>query len=262
MSDANDPVMVVVNDQAVHLSDIIRSLSVSGNWQLFERFARRQVIIQLADREGIELSPEDLQNEVDEWRYENRLERVEDTEAWLEQHGVMLFDVVIEAEFRLYKHWLMARIAEDSIRAFFVQHALDFERVEVCWIFVSDEGLAEELCLQVREEGADFYTLARRYSQDEATQPAGGYLGRRRRRDLPQGVAPLIFAASEGHVVGPVKVEKGYALYYVQKRYEAVLDETTREKIRRKLFESWLQREMNRAEITFPFVHKRRQALE
>ena len=217
MSDANDPVMVVVNDRAVHLSDIIRSLSVSGNWQLFERFARRQVIIQLADREGIELSPEDLQTEVDEWRYENRLERVEDTEAWLEQQGVTLFDVVVEAEFQLYKRRLMARISEDGIRAFFVRHVLDFERVEIYWIFVSDEGVAEELCLQVKEEDADFYALARRYSQDEATQPAGGYLGQLRRRDLPQGVAPVIFAASEGQVVGPVKVEKGYALYYGKK---------------------------------------------
>ena len=79
MSESEDPVMVVVNDQSVHLSDMIRSLSVEGNWQLLERFARRQVIIQWADREGIELTPEDLQNEVDEWRYKNRLERVEDT---------------------------------------------------------------------------------------------------------------------------------------------------------------------------------------
>lgn len=257
MSESEDPVMVVVNDQSVHLSDMIRSLSVEGNWQLLERFARRQVIIQWADREGIELSPEDLQNEVNEWRYKNRLERVEDTDAWLEQHGLTLFDVAVEAEFRLYECWLMEQIKEDNIRAFFVQRTLDFERVEACWISVSDEGVAEELCLQVVEEGADFYTLARRYSQDEATRPAGGYLGRRRRRDLPQGVAPLIFAASEGDVVGPVKVEKGYALYYVQKRCPAVLDENTCEKIRKKLFESYLQREMKRAEITFPFNSKR-----
>ncbi|MDE2799792.1 MAG: peptidylprolyl isomerase [Gemmatimonadota bacterium] len=131
--------------------------------------------------------------------------------------------------------------------------------LHICILFkkkdrCGDEGVAEELCLQVKEEGADFYTLARRYSQDEATRPAGGYLGRRRRRDLSQGVAPLVFAASEGEVVGPVKVEKGYALYYVQKRCPAVLDETTCEKIRKKLFESYLQREMKRAEITFPFV--------
>ena len=91
MSESEDPVMVVVNEQSVHLSDMIRSLSVEGNWQLLERFARRQVIIQWADREGIELSPEDLQNEVDEWRYKNRLERVEDTDAWLETHGLTLF---------------------------------------------------------------------------------------------------------------------------------------------------------------------------
>lgn len=257
MSESEDPVMVVVNEQSVHLSDMIRSLSVEGNWKLFERFARRQVIIQWADREGIELSPEDLQNEVDEWRYKNRLERVEDTDAWLDQYGVTLFDVVVEAEFRLYERWLISRIKEDNIRVFFVQRTLDFERVEVCWISVSDEGMAEELCLQVKEEGADFYSLARRYSQDEATRSAGGYLGRRRRRDLPQGVAPLIFAASEGDVVGPVKVEKGYALYYVQKRCPAVLDETTREKIRKKLFGSYLQREMKRAEITFPFNVRR-----
>jgi parvulin-like peptidyl-prolyl isomerase len=75
-----------------------------------------------------------------------------------------------------------------------------------------------------------------------------------RRRDLPGGVAPLIFATAEGKVVGPIKVDKGYALYYVQKRYAAELNETNREKIRTKLFETWLRRETKRSEISFPLL--------
>ena len=254
MRESDDLVIIVVNDQAVHLSEVVRSLSVDGNWDFFERFARRQVIVQLAKRHGIAFSNEDLQVEVDEWRHRNQLERPEDTDAWLKRHGITLQDVAKEAEFWLHERGLMLQITDDSIRSFFVRNSIDFESVEIHWIAVADECLAEELCWQVSEENACFFALARRHSQDKTTRPAGGYLGRRRRTELPQGVAPLVFAASEGQVVGPLKVETGYAIYRVQKRYHAVLDESTREQIRKRLFEISLVREMKRAEITYSFA--------
>ena len=254
MSDSRDLVMLVVNDRPFHLSDIVRSLSVDGNWQLFERFVRRQIIVQLGERAGIVPSTEDIQREVDEWRYENQLERVEDTEAWLTRFGITLHDVAVEAEYWLYERGLMSQITDESIRVFFVRNSVDFESAEISWIVVSAEGVAEEICVQVREEDASFHSLARRYSMDEDTRPAGGYLGRRRRTDLPDRAASLVFAAPEGHVVGPIKVEIGYALYYVEQRCPAMLDQNIRCQIRRKLFDSKVEREIKRAEIKYPFT--------
>ncbi|MDE2723024.1 MAG: hypothetical protein OXI59_06580, partial [Gemmatimonadota bacterium] len=55
-----------------------------------------------------------------------------------------------------------------------------------------------------------------------------------------------------GEVLRPEKVSKGFALYLVQERYSATLNERTKKEIRKLLFNQWLQREMQRADIRYP----------
>ena len=115
-----------------------------------------------------------------------------------------------------------------------------------------DEGVVEEIGLQICEDWADFYAMARQCSEDETTRPAGGYLGRLRRKQLPKGIAARVFAAEIGDVVGPEKVSGGYALYVLQQFYPAELNDVIRKEIRKRLFSQWLQREMRQADITYP----------
>ena len=252
MTEGADPVVAVVNDEQICLSDLLRSMGVRDDLSPLERCARQRLILQLAQQEGVEVRPEEVQQEVDEWRYRNRLERVEDTDAWLSQRGVTLDDVAAEAAHGLLEQALAGKVAEGQIEPYFAQHTLDFDEAEVCWIHVSEEGVAEEIRMQVAEEGVRFHELARRYSEDEATRPAGGYLGRLRRDHLPKGVAPLVFAAKPGEVVGPVRVRRKHALYLVQEAFPATLTEAVREEIKGRLFKAWIKREMRRAQIAFP----------
>jgi hypothetical protein len=71
---------------------------------------------------------------------------------------------------------------------------------------------------------------------------------------MPKGVAPLIFAATPGGVVGPVRVAKGHALYFVQQVYRATLGEGVKQEIRERLFGAWLMRETQKARIGFPTI--------
>lgn len=260
MSGAGDPVIAVVNGERVCLSDLVKSMGVGDESGLFERCARRRLVAQLAEREGLQVGPEALQAAVDAWRYGHRLERVADTEAWLKQRGITLCDVAAEVEYGLLEEGLAQRVTGGRIEPYFAQHTLDFDEAEVCWICVADEGAAEEIFMQAAEDGGDFHDFARRFSEDGATRPAGGYLGRVRRARLPKGVAPLIFAADPGSVVGPVKVAKGFALYLVQQVFPAALTASVRREIRARLFEAWLAREMRQAEVAFPFLEALKQA--
>ena len=91
-------------------------------------------------------------------------------------------------------------------------------------------------------------------SVDERTRPVSGYLGRQSRRDLPHDVAPLLFAAEVGTVIGPIKVETGCALYYIQQHCPAVLDEATKARCVRELYQLRLRREAKRSDISYPFL--------
>ena len=245
-------VLIQVNDTDVSLRHVVRQMGVANNLNFFDGFARRELIRQLAVREGLCATREDIQRKVDDWRYQHRLERVEDTEAWIAQQGITLQDVAEDAEVNRLEYLLSEKISEGQVEPYFAQHTLEFDEAEICWIFHTDKGVIDEVDLQIREDGADFYAMAREFSQDAHTRPSSGFLGRVRRKQLPKGIAARVFAASPGELFGPEKVSGGFALYLVQQLYPSKLDEQIEKEIRKHLFNQWLQREMQRADIRYP----------
>ncbi len=249
---AEDAMLIQVNGTEVLLSHVVRQMGVADNLRFFDEFARRELIRQLALREGICAAREDIQRKVNDWRYQHRLERVEDTEAYLAKRGIALQDVAADAEVSRLEYLLSEKIAEGQVEPYFAQHTLEFDEAEICWIFHADQGVIDEIDLQIREDGADFYAMARRFSQDAHTRAGSGFLGRVRRKQLPKGIAARVFAASPGEIFGPEKVSKGFALYLVQQLCPATLDERIKKEIRKHLFNQWLQREMQQADIQYP----------
>ena len=247
---------VVVNGDRFGLPDVLRSARVSDGLRMYEDFARQRLIEQLARREGVSVDEDVVQKAVDDWRYRNHLESVDDTEAWLASRGVTLEDVAEQLECGLLEDGLARRVTEGRVDRYFAEHRLDFDEAEVYRILASDRDVAAEIRDQVADEGEDFYLLARLYSEDDDSRPAGGYVGRLRRRDLPKGVAPLVFAGNPGDTVGPLKVPDGHALYLVREVYRAALDDTVREEIQKRLFSEWMRRGLQSADIAFPFMER------
>ena len=48
-----DPVMAIVNDERIGLTNLLRSMRVRDDLGLFERCSRRALVAQLARREGL-----------------------------------------------------------------------------------------------------------------------------------------------------------------------------------------------------------------
>ena len=259
-SNGEDAVLIEVNGVSLGVCQIARQLGVADNLRFFQPFARGELIRQLAQREGMGAAREDIQRKVDDWRYRHRLERVEDTQAWLSQRGITLQDVAEDAEVNRLEYLLSEKVADGEIEPYFARHALEFDEAEICWIFHADQGVIDEIELQIREDGADFYAMARRFSQDATTRPGSGFLGRVRRAQLPKGIAARVFAAAPGDLFGPEKVSGGFALYLLQQIYPATLDARVQKEIRKRLFNQWLQREMQRADIHYPMWETRKQA--
>ncbi len=254
-----DATLIQVNGIAVSLRDVMRQMGVVDNLRFFDEFACRELIRQLARREGVCAAQEDIQRKVDDWRYQHRLEEVKDTEAYLAKRGITLQDVAEDAEVRRLEYLLSEKIAEGQVEPYFAQHTLEFDEAEICWIFHTDEGVIDEVDLQIREDGADFYAMARRFSQDVRTRSGSGFLGRIRRKQLPKGIAARVFAASPGEIFGPEKVSGGFGLYLLQERYPAILNKRIAKEIRKYLFNQWLGREIQRADIRYPVLQMEKQ---
>lgn len=259
---AIDPVLIEINGTCVRLSHIVKSMRAAGKDNLHDLFTQRCLVFQIAQRENIAVSRDELQNRMDQWRYKNRLESVADTERWLSQRHISFADMALEIEYQILQERLKAQITSEQIHAYFGTRKLAFERREICWITVDEMNIAEEIATQARDYGRDFHGLARQYSLDENTRPASGYLGCLTRRDLPPAIASLLFAADVGEVIGPIKIsshyereEKGYALYYVQRHCAAVLDAPTKARCVQELYQLRLRREAKRSHISYPFLN-------
>ena len=149
-------------------------------------------------REGVCAAQEDIQRRVDDWRYQHRLERVEDTEAYLAKRGIALGDVAEDAEVSRLEYLLSEKIAAGQVEPYFAQHTLEFDEAEICWIFHADKGVIDEVDLQIREDGADFYRMAREFSQDAHTRSASGFLGSCATQAVAQGDCCACFCRFTG----------------------------------------------------------------
>jgi len=151
----------------------------------------------------------------------------------------------------LLRNKLRNSIPESEIEAYFAEHQLEFDRVELFSIRVDSEELAQELFAQITEEDANFHLLAMEYSQDEETRPMGGYVGKLTRSGMTGEIEAAVFNAQPGDVVGPMETEQGHNLFMVTNVFKASLEEE-KDGIQMMLFTQMLNKLHAEADIGHP----------
>ena len=81
---------------------------------MHDLFTQRGLIFQIAQREKIKISQDELQKRIDQWRYKNRLESVEDTENYLSQRNISFTDMAREIEYQMLQERLKAQITAEA----------------------------------------------------------------------------------------------------------------------------------------------------
>ena len=107
--------------------------------------------------------------------------------------------------------------AEDALYQDFLKHRTPSEQVRLRQIVVAAEPDAEALKHELAG-GAAFEALAMERSLDAESRFKGGDLGETATDTLPQPIADAVKGAKVGQVVGPVKVDAGWALLRVDER--------------------------------------------
>ena len=98
-------------------------------------------------------------------------------------------------------------------------------------------GEAKEFVLAVREH---------------EVVPKGGVRKWLTRREMPGEIAAILMSADAEELVGPVENDQGaFDVYMLNRREDAVLDDSLRDEIRDKLFGELVEAEMTRNPLTF-----------
>lgn len=215
--------LFAVNGQSVNLKDALRR-SMMHDEDFLKNTIEGMLIRQYAEKNGISNSDEELQVAVDEMRYQKGLESVDKVNQWLKTNNLTVLSVQNAMDGMLLRNKVRNSIPASEIEAYFAEHKLEFDKVELYSIRTAKEETAQELHAQITEEGGNFHVLAMEHSTDENTKHMGGYVGQLTRGGLTGEVEAAVFKAQPGDVIGPVKTEKGYNLFKVSEVLEADLE--------------------------------------
>ncbi len=200
----------------------------------------KKEVVKKAKKAGITISDETLQEFADDFRASYGLFSADETYRFLKDSGLTDDDFEAFCESEVLTRCVKDHFAtEDKIQEYFVNNRLEFGRVRVSNITVKEEHLAREIMMRTREDGEEFHTLARRYSLDEETKYAGGYVGVVSRCLLLPEVAAKVFHATAGDLLGPFLQDKLYRLILVEEVIKAELNDRVKEEIKEKLFYEW-----------------------
>jgi parvulin-like peptidyl-prolyl isomerase len=142
------------------------------------------------------------------------------------------------------------RVTDEQLQQTYQDRELEFSQIHVAHILVPSQRQAERIARQATP--GNFASLARRFSEDQASASNGGDLGTQRAADLVEPFARAALRIPVGEVGGPVETEFGFHVIHVIDRqvqpFEEVRDQLV-EEIRGDLFTEWLFGRLRRAEI-------------
>jgi parvulin-like peptidyl-prolyl isomerase len=230
--------------------EIIYQLKISCQIpSVLEGIATRKIIASTAQKIGIKVELEELQQAADNLRLINNLRRADETLAWLQKHCLSVDEFEEVAHISVLSSKLAQHLFADKVEPFFVEHQLDYAQVVMYEVVLDDEDLAMELFYAIAEGETSFPEVAHQYIQDTELRRSGGYRGILNRKNLKPEISAAVFAATPPQILKPIVTSSGAHLILVEELIQPKLDDTVRHKILSDLFSAWLKQELEQAEM-------------
>ncbi len=235
--------IVRIDDEVIGTEDFIKTLKLTGQFEsLIEQLVRDKLTVRAAKKQGIPVSPEEIQDRADQFRRVQGLHRAADMNHYLDALGVSLDEFESFVTDGLYQEKMMVDVCSDkAVDDYFKLHSPKFDSVEVSHIVLDAEGKAKEMMSVLRDDPDSFAEMAREHSMAD-TSERGGVIGKVLRGSLKSDVEAKVFNAAVGDLLGPFPApdRSFYEIFAVNAKYPATLDEETAAEVRRLLREEWL----------------------
>ncbi len=159
---------------------------------------------------------------------------------WCQQKNITLdyFKAVMMREWQLQK-FKQLRFA-DQVESEFLRSKPDLDRVEYSLIQLDDLALAQEVHFQLRDDGVEFAPLAQLYSLGRERH-SGGWVGPVALSGLPIEIIHLFRTQPAGVVHAPVSINHRFWVVRLERFIAARLTEETRTTVIDRLYDQWLQ---------------------
>lgn len=230
----------------ISISDIIDSIKLSCQIpDIVKAIASKTIITEAARSAGVEVTPDEIQQEGDKLRLEKKLVKAKDTWSWLEKNYLSVKDFEELVHHRAASKKLANHLFSSYVEKYFYERRLDYDTAATYEVLFEDRDLALELFYAIEEGEISFAEIARQFILEPELRRAYGYKGLQHRKDFRPEVAVAVFAASAPCILKPITTPKGVHLIWVEETIQPQLDEELREKIISELFSDWLKQQID-----------------
>jgi parvulin-like peptidyl-prolyl isomerase len=235
--------IVRIDDEVIGTDDFVRSLKLTGQFEnLVEQLVRDKLTVRAAKKQGIAVSPEEIQERADQFRRVQGLHRAADMNRYLDALKISLDEFEVFIVDSLYQEKMMEQVcSEKPVREYFQLNSPRFDSIEISHMVLDAEGKAKEMISVLREEPELFADMAREHSVAD-TRERGGVIGKVMRGSLKPDIEAKVFNAAVGDLLGPFPSQDGalFEIFAINAKHPATLDEDTAAEVRRMLRDEWL----------------------
>lgn len=234
-----------IDDEHISAEGFVKTLKLDNAFSpLIEQLLTDKLAVHAARKAGVEVTPEELQQRVDQFRRTLGLHRAQETLDYLEALGVELAEFEAYMSETLYREKILAQVTTPAaIEEYFRLHSPKFDAIEVSHIVVDSEAKARELLALLEDDPDSFAELAREHSLNAETRDAGGHMGKFLRGALSKDAEAKVFNAEPGALLGPFASDDEllYEIFRVEAKHPAKLDATTSREVAKIVYQEWLQ---------------------
>ena len=207
----------------------------------------QKIISQAAVSRNITITAAEIQAEADKIRHDKQLQKASETAAWLKEEMISEDDWEIAIQNKILTRKLAETLFKNEVEPYFAQNRFNFDQFIVYQILVPYAQLAQELFYQIEEEEIGFYEAAHLYNVDKQSRYVCGYEVKQSRYSFHPDIAAIVLQdpIPVGILLGPIQTEEGYHLLRIEEYLPAALTPDRRQEIIDKLFEQWLNHELN-----------------
>jgi parvulin-like peptidyl-prolyl isomerase len=225
--------------------DILDQIKISYKVpEVMEQIITRKIVEQEAERLGIKVETEELQEAADNFRKKNRLISVKITQKWLDIHQLSLDDFEQNIYLDLLSKKFKKVFFAEKVEKYFYQHQLDYDRIVMYEVVLNNKEIATELYYSIREGEIKFQDIASKYISDLDLRRKGGYMGEIERKDLKPALMSIFSGTTLPRIVKPISTARGFHLIWVEDVIKADLTAETYLDIQTQLFTEFLQQKV------------------
>jgi len=248
----SDSDLVRVNNYKMSVDQAIACLDfIWDEARITDRLLNGCLIEEELAKHSIELSDDELQSAMDAFRRAKKLYKTEDTYRWIERRGISMknLEKLVGNQATILK--LREKLVAGRVQDYFDTHKSDFDTAYIARFSLADRASAQELVERIRKESVDFFAAAQSsfIEGKQSRNEARSLFSSIQRREAPVEIRESLFQWGTGSVLGPVHEGDGYSIIRVLSVVRASLDDSTREAIRKILFDEWLEERRKAATI-------------